>query len=200
VRLGPGGSLLLVTGSNMAGKTTLLRAVGVNVLLAQAGGPVCAASLRWRRARVRTSIHVQDALGEGVSLYLAELRRLKAVVDAAALPGHAEPVLYLLDEVLHGTNSADRRTATRAVLARLSAAGAVGVVTTHDLELADEPALARATELLHFRERYEPGSGASGPRMTFDYVARPGKATSANALALLGLLGLDGAASEQREE
>ena len=189
VRLGPAGSLLLVTGSNMAGKTTLLRAVGVNVLLAQAGGPACAARMRWRRARVRTSIHVQDALGEGVSLYLAELRRLKEVVDAAATRDGGAPVLYLLDEVLHGTNSADRRTATRAVLARLSRSGAVGVVTTHDLELADEPALARTTELLHFREQYE--RTADGPRMTFDYVARPGKATSANALALLAVLGLN---------
>ena len=189
VHLGPAGSLLLVTGSNMAGKTTLLRSIGVNVLLAQAGGPACAVRMRWRRARVRTSIHVQDALGEGVSLYLAELRRLKEVVDAAAARDGGAPVLYLLDEVLHGTNSADRRTATRAVLARLSRVGAVGVVTTHDLELADEPSLARATELLHFREQYE--RTADGPRMTFDYVARPGKATSANALALLAVLGLD---------
>jgi hypothetical protein len=98
------------------------------------------------------------------------------------------PVLYLLDEVLHGTNSQDRRAATRAVLARLAAHGAVGVVTTHDLELADEPALAPATVHRHFRERYV--TGPDGPRMTFDYVARDGRAPTANALALLEALGL----------
>jgi DNA mismatch repair ATPase MutS len=171
----------------MAGKTTLLRAVGANVLLAQAGAPVCAAAMRWRRARVRTSVHVHDALEAGVSLFLAELRRLKEVVDDAGAPAGA-PVLFLLDEVLHGTNSRDRREATRAVLARLAARGAVGVVTTHDLELADDPALAPATTHLHFRERY--AAGADGPRMTFDYVARPGRATTTNALALLAALGL----------
>lgn len=187
---GPG-SVLVVTGSNMAGKTTLLRAIALNVLLAQAGGPVCAGAMRWQRARVRTSVRVRDALGEGVSLYLAELRRLKSVVDDAtgSDDGAGVAVLYLFDEILHGTNGGDRRTATRAVLRRLSAAGAFGVVTTHDLELADEPPLALHTQHLHFREHYE--QSASGPRMRFDYVARPGKATSANALALLALLGLD---------
>jgi hypothetical protein len=192
VRLGGAGSVLVVSGSNMAGKTTLLRAVGANVLLAQAGGPVCAAALRWRRVRVRTSVQVHDALEAGVSLFLAELRRLRGIVDDAAAPpadGAAPaPVLYLLDEVLHGTNSQDRRAATRAVLARLAAHGAVGVVTTHDLELADEPALAPATVHRHFRERYV--TGPDGPRMTFDYVARDGRAPTANALALLEALGL----------
>ncbi|HZF66814.1 MAG TPA: hypothetical protein VEZ47_02130, partial [Gemmatirosa sp.] len=191
VRLGGAGSLLVVSGSNMAGKTTLLRAIGANVLLAQAGGPVCAAHMRWRRVRVRTSVQVHDALEAGVSLFLAELQRIKAIVDDAAAPPGAStdaPVLYLLDEVLHGTNSHDRRAATRAVLARLAGHGAVGVVTTHDLELADEPALAPATVHRHFRERYT--TGANGPRMTFDYVARPGRASTANALALLEALGL----------
>lgn len=210
VRLGGPGSLLVVSGSNMAGKSTLLRAVGVNVLLAQAGGPVCAAAMRWRRARVRTSVRVADALDAGVSLFLAELRRLQGVVAAAAettavaagpeagAAGTASaagaggrgapPVLYLFDEVLHGTNSGDRRAATRAVLARLHAHGAAGLVTTHDLELADAPDLAPAATHLHFREAY--AAGADGPRMTFDYVARPGRATTANALALLAMLGL----------
>jgi DNA mismatch repair ATPase MutS len=201
VRLGGSGSLLVVTGSNMAGKTTLLRAIGVNVLLAQAGGPACAASLRLRRLRVRTSVRVQDALDAGVSLFLAELRQLRAIVDVAETPadgdpapGQPTPVLYLLDEVLHGTNSRDRRTATRAILARLAGGGGIGVVTTHDLELADEPALAPATTHVHFREGY--ATGSDGPRMTFDYVARPGKAVTTNALALLTVLGLGPPASD----
>jgi hypothetical protein len=197
VRLGAPGSLLMVSGSNMAGKTTLLRAVGANVLLAQAGGPVCAAAMRWRPVRVRTSVRVHDALDAGVSLFLAELRRLRDVVAAAdgtadgagdGRTGRGAPVLFLFDEVLHGTNSHDRREATRAVLARLAARGAVGVVTTHDLELADDPGLAPATAHVHFRERYASADG--GPRMEFDYLARPGRATTTNALALLELLGL----------
>jgi DNA mismatch repair ATPase MutS len=196
VRLGAPGSLLMVSGSNMAGKTTLLRAVGANVLLAQAGGPVCAEAMRWRPLRVRTSVRVHDALEAGVSLFLAELRRLRDVVAAAdgapdgapdGTPGSA-PVLFLFDEVLHGTNSHDRREATRAVLARLAGRGAVGVVTTHDLELADDPGLAPATTHVHFRERY--AAADAGPRMEFDYLARPGRATTTNALALLDLLGL----------
>ena len=187
VLLGERGSTLVVSGSNMAGKTTLLRAIGLDVLLAQAGAPACASHMRWKRLRVRTSIRIQDVPGEGVSLFLAELRRLKEIVDAASDTAQP-PVLYLLDEVLHGTNSGDRRTATRAVLARLRALGAVGVVTTHDLELADDPALSAHTAHLHFREQYDAGDG--GPRMTFDYRARPGRATGANALALLEALGL----------
>jgi hypothetical protein len=189
-RLAGPGSLLVISGSNMAGKTTLLRALGVNVVLAQAGGPVCATAMRWRPLRVRTSIHVRDALDEGVSLFLAELRRLKAIVDVAdgARADDGAPVLALLDEVLHGTNSRDRRAATRAILARLHAAGAVTVITTHDLELADEPALAPTTAHLHFREQYL--TGADGPTMRFDYVAREGKAVSTNAMALLAALGL----------
>jgi DNA mismatch repair ATPase MutS len=149
--------------------------------------------MRWRRARVRTSVRVHDELAAGVSLFLAELRRLKGIVDDAALPA-GTPVLYLLDEVLHGTNSDDRRVATRAVLARLAAHGAVGLVTTHDLALADDPALAPAATHVHFRERYVPGD--DGPRMAFDYVARPGPATGANALALLAALGLGPPAGE----
>jgi DNA mismatch repair ATPase MutS len=172
----------------MAGKTTLLRAIGANVLLAQAGGPACAAAMRWRATRVRTSVRVHDALEAGVSLFLAELRRLRDVVAAADAPAPAAPVLFLFDEVLHGTNSHDRREATRAVLARLASRGAVGVVTTHDLELADDPGLAPATTHVHFRERYAATDG--GPRMEFDYLARPGRATTTNALALLALLGL----------
>lgn len=190
VHLEGAGSLLVVTGSNMAGKTTLLRSLGANVVLAQAGGPVCARAMTWRAMRVRTSIHVRDALNEGVSLFLAELRRLQSIVRAAEEPAAREtPVLALLDEVLHGTNSRDRRTATRAILARLHAAGAVSAITTHDLELADEPALAPSTRHLHFREEYLVGADGA-PAMRFDYLARDGKATSANALALLAALGL----------
>jgi energy-coupling factor transporter ATP-binding protein EcfA2 len=127
VRVGPPGTVLLVTGSNMSGKSTLLRAIGLNAVLAQAGGPVCATRLSTPRLAVMTSVVVHDALAEETSLFLAELRRVKRIVDAAraatATPG-APTVLYLLDEVLHGTNSAERRVATRAVLSHLLAARA----------------------------------------------------------------------------
>jgi DNA mismatch repair ATPase MutS len=161
-------------------------------VLAQAGGPVCAARLATPRVRVMTSVAVRDSLAEDTSLFLAELRRVKRIVDAARAEGGdgapAPPVLYLLDEVLHGTNSAERRVATRAVLSHLLAARAIGAVSTHDLSLAADEPLASAARLAHFTETVHDGEG--GPRMTFDYRLRPGLATSTNALVLLRLLGL----------
>jgi DNA mismatch repair ATPase MutS len=150
--------------------------------------------------RLATSIAVEDSLEEGVSFFLAELLRLKAVVEAAertADEARGPHLLFLLDEVLRGTNSAERRLAVRSVVGRLLALGAIGAVTTHDLDLLteEEPegTLARAARPIHFREtlRSRPGGGAE---MTFDYRARPGLATTTNALRLLEAVGLgDGA-------
>ncbi|HEY2418792.1 MAG TPA: hypothetical protein VGH84_12790, partial [Steroidobacteraceae bacterium] len=190
VELGPPGNFLLVTGSNMSGKSTLLRAVGLNLILAQAGAPVCASRLTLPRVAVETSMRIDDSLAAGVSLFLAELQRLKAIVDRARECGAADqPVLvFLLDEILHGTNSRDRQVAVRRVVQHLLDMGAIGAVSTHDLELAAAGPLAMACHAVHFREAF---SGAGDQRqMTFDYHLRTGIASSANALELLDLVGL----------
>jgi energy-coupling factor transporter ATP-binding protein EcfA2 len=188
VSLGPPGTFLLVTGSNMSGKSTLLRSIGTNVVLAQAGAPVCAESMRLTPMDVWTSIRVDDSLEAGVSLFMAELRRLKRIVDAARDPGRVRPLLYLLDEMLHCTNTAERRIAARRVLGHLINAGAIGAVTTHDLTLAEDPSLDAAAQRVHFTEQFERRDGVTS--MTFDYRLREGLATSANALRLLEMIGL----------
>jgi hypothetical protein len=192
VQVGPPGTLLFVTGSNMSGKSTLLRAIGTNVVLAQAGGPSCARRLRLPPLEVHTSIRVQDSLARGVSYFMAELERLKQVVDAAqrVAPEQDVTLLFLLDEILHGTNTAERRIAARRVIRHLVDAGAIGAATTHDLELADEPALASAAKLVHFQESFE--DGEDGSTLRFDYRLREGLATSTNALKLMRLVGLPG--------
>jgi hypothetical protein len=188
ITVGPPGTFVLVTGSNMSGKSTLLRAIGTNVILAQAGGFVCAESMRLTLLDVWTSIRIDDSLEAGVSLFMAELRRLKRIVDAAREPTRPRPLLYLLDEILHGTNTAERRIAARRILGYLLEAGAIGGVTTHDLTLAEDPSLDAAAQRVHFTERFERQNGAM--TMTFDYRLRPGLATSANALKLLAMIGL----------
>ena len=190
VRVGPPGTFLLVTGSNMSGKSTLLRALGLNVVLAQAGAPVCAARLRLSRLEVHTSIRVQDSLARGVSYFMAELERLKQIVDAAhrVRDDGSATLLFLLDEILHGTNTAERRIAATRVIRHLVDTGAIGAATTHDLELAEEPALASAAHLVHFSETFDDVDGAS--RLSFDYRLRKGLATSTNALALMRIVGL----------
>jgi DNA mismatch repair ATPase MutS len=174
----------------MSGKSTLLRAIGVNVVLAQAGAPVCAQRMRLSPLEVSTSIRVQDSLARGVSYFMAELERLKQIVDAAHRV-HADgraTLIYLLDEILHGTNTAERRIAATRVIRHLVDSGAIGAATTHDLELAGEPALAAAARLVHFSETLEDVDGASTLR--FDYQLRDGLATSTNALALMRIVGL----------
>jgi hypothetical protein len=190
VTVGPPGSFLLVTGSNMSGKSTLLRALGVNAVLAQAGAPCCARRLRMPPLDVHTSIRVQDSLARGVSYFMAELERLKQVVDAAHAARAADQsrLLFLLDEILHGTNTAERRIAARNVIRHLVDTGAIGAATTHDLALAEEPAIAECAQLVHFEEHFVDDDG--GSTLRFDYRLRPGLATSTNALALMRLVGL----------
>lgn len=200
VEVGPAGSFLLVTGSNMSGKSTLLRAVGLNAVLAQAGGPVCADELRMPPLRVVTSMRVDDSVTGGVSFFMAGLHRLKEVVDAARSGGDsprpdaassgvgAPRTLYLLDEILRGTNSAERRIAARTVLRHLLETDAIGAVTTHDLSLADAEDLVARAVAMHFTESV--GDGADG--LAFDYRLRAGIATSTNALKLLEMVGLGG--------
>lgn len=188
VEVGPAGTFLLVTGSNMSGKSTLLRSIGVNAVLAQAGGPVCARELRMPPLMLATSILVEDSLADGVSFFLAELKRVRGVVDEADRC-HAEggTLLYLLDEVLRGTNSQERQVAVRRVILHLLHRDAIGAVSTHDLQIAAIPELADAVRPVHFKETLHPGGD---PPMTFDYRMRPGVATTTNALRLMELVGL----------
>lgn len=189
VEIGPPGTFLLVTGSNMSGKSTLLRAIGMNVVLAQAGAPVCAAHLALPPLALGTSVRIQDSLEQGVSYFMAELQRLKMVVAAArAARGGASRQLFLLDEILHGTNTAERQIAARQIIRYLLDAGAIGAVSTHDLSLAEDPALLESSRPVHFTETFT--RGPDGPAMHFDYRLRPGLATSTNALKLMELVGL----------
>ncbi|HLZ24398.1 MAG TPA: hypothetical protein VKQ30_19965 [Ktedonobacterales bacterium] len=190
ITIGPPGTFLFVTGSNMSGKSTLLRAIGLNIVLAQAGGPVCATALRLPPVALATSMRISDSLEYGVSYFLAELRRLKDVVDdakAARADGQRVP-LFLLDEILHGTNTNERQIAARRIIRHLLALGATGAVSTHDLTLGDSPDLKAVSQQVHFTEDFS--RGPDGPAMHFDYRLRPGIATSTNALKLMEIVGL----------
>lgn len=192
VTVGPPGTFLMVTGSNMSGKSTLLRAIGANVVLAQAGAPVCAERFSLPPVLLATSMRIRDSLADGVSYYMAELKRLKQVVDAARdrRGNSGRTLLYLLDEVLQGTNTAERQIAVRRVVSHLLAEGAIGGLSTHDLQLASAPPLEEAAQTVHFRETIHNESGRH--EMTFDYKLREGPATTSNALKLLEMVGLDG--------
>jgi DNA mismatch repair ATPase MutS len=192
VALGPPGTFLLVTGSNMAGKSTFLRTIGTNIVLAQAGGPVCAHTFHMPPLALYTSMRVHDSLERGVSTFLAEVLRLKQVVDAAREAEAGGRVLcYLLDEILQGTNTAERQIAAQRVIRFMLARGAIGAVSTHDLTLADAPEFTAVAHRVHFSETLQRDAGRGGPVMTFDYRLEEGLATSTNALRLLELLGLD---------
>lgn len=191
ISLGPPGTFLLVTGSNMSGKSTLLRAIGLNVVLAQAGSVVAARTFRLPPLLVATSMRVEDSLADGTSLFMAELKRLKQIVDAAQHQreaGHPRRLLYLLDEILHGTNSVERQIAVRRVMLHLLQEGAIGAISTHDLALANVAPLDSAANAVHFQESFT--EGPSGRGMTFDYKLREGLAVTTNALQLLDIVGL----------
>ncbi len=178
---GPG-TALLVTGSNMSGKSTLLRSIGVAYALANSGGPVCATRFELGRVRLATSLRIRDSLEEGVSHFYAELQKLKAVLDATEEP---LPVFFLLDEILHGTNSRERQIGARWILGELLARGALGAISTHDMELCRlPPEQMDHVQLVHLRE------DVKGQEMTFDYRLRPGPVSEGNALRLMRRIGL----------
>jgi hypothetical protein len=186
VRLSDGMRVLLVSGSNMSGKSTLLRTVGTNVVLALAGAPVRARRLRVSSLTVGATLRIQDSLQAGASRFYAEITRLRILVDLA---GGTRPLLFLLDEILHGTNSHDRRIGAEAVVRGLVERGAIGLVTTHDLALADlvdglnAGGVERAANV-HFEDHLEEG------RLTFDYKMRPGVVRKSNAIELMRAVGL----------
>jgi DNA mismatch repair ATPase MutS len=195
VEFGPLGTFLLVTGSNMSGKSTLLRAIGVNAVLAQAGAPVCAARLSMPPLALATSMRVRDSLEGGVSFYMAELLRLKQIVvqDRSAGPRNGRLLLYLLDEILMGTNSKERHIAVIRVMEHLLRHDTTGAISTHDLDLATSRPLAAACCCVHFRETLH--DERAEQIMTFDYRLWPGIATTSNALKLLEIVGLGERAS-----
>jgi hypothetical protein len=183
VRLTADAPLLVVSGSNMSGKSTLLRTVGINAVLAMAGAPVRAASLRLSPLAIGASIRVTDSLQEGSSRFYAEIRRLRRLVEIA---GGTPKLLFLLDELLHGTNSHDRRIGGEAVVRGLVARGAVGLITTHDLALAHiAEAVQPPGKNVHFEDHLENGV------ITFDYLLRPGVVRKSNALELMRSIGLE---------
>ena len=183
VRLAGDLQLLVVSGSNMSGKSTLLRTVGINAVLALAGAPVRAASLRLSPLAIGGTLRIQDSLQEGRSRFYAEITRIRKLADIAAGP---VPLLFLLDELFHGTNSHDRLQGASGVLRSFLDRGAMGLITTHDLALtsvADE-LFPRAANV-HFEDWFEEGD------MKFDYRMKPGPVTRSNALALMRAVGLD---------
>ena len=175
--------VLLVSGSNMSGKSTLLRTVGTNAILALAGAPVRAAKLRLSPVSVGASIRIVDSLQAGSSRFYAEITRLRQLVDLTKGP---RPLLFLLDELLHGTNSHDRRIGAEAVVRGLVEREAIGLLTTHDLALAHiADVLAPHAANVHFEDHIENG------KIAFDYLLRPGIVRRSNALELMRSVGLE---------
>jgi hypothetical protein len=183
VSLGGDLRVLAVSGSNMSGKSTLLRTVGANAVLALAGAPVRAGRLRISPLAVGATLRVQDSLQAGRSKFFAEITRVRQLVEIAQGP---LPLLFLLDELLNGTNSHDRRVGAEAVVRGLIDRGAIGLVTTHDLALAEiADRLAPRAANVHFEDRFDGGT------IHFDYRMRPGVVRHSNALALMRAIGLD---------
>lgn len=185
VALAGRGQALVVTGSNMSGKSTLLRAMGISSVLALAGAPVIAKRLRIGPLRVVTSMRIADSLERGVSHFFAELQRLKLVLDMSKGEDRP-PVFFLLDEILHGTNARERLIGARAVVRELVLRGAMGAVSTHDLAIGElEAELPGKVRNVHFEEHVE------NDTMTFDFQLRSGIVQSSNALRLMRIVGLD---------
>ena len=175
--------MLVITGSNMSGKSTLLRTVGINAVLAMAGAPVRAVSLRLSPLAIGASIRIQDSLEDGESRFYAEIKRVRQILDL----GRGDlPLLFLLDEIFDGTNSAERRVGAEAVVRSLLRGKAIGLVTSHDLALAEiAVSLAPRAANVHFEDHLE------GERMAFDYKIKPGPVQKGNALRLMRAVGLE---------
>ena len=174
--------MLIVSGSNMSGKSTFLRTVGINAVLALAGAPVRARRLRISPLAIGATLRIQDSLQEGRSRFYAEILRVRQVVDLSRGP---VPLLFLLDEIFAGTNSHDRRQGAEAVVRGLVEAGAIGLVTTHDLSLTQiAEVLGSRAANVHFADHFE------NDVMTFDFRLREGVVKNSNALALMRAVGL----------
>lgn len=177
------GHMILITGSNMSGKSTFLRTVGINVCLAQAGGPVCAESFSWTWLRIYCCIRVTDALDEGLSYFYAEVKRLKIILNEVQNSNSA-PVLFLIDEIYRGTNNRERLAGSQAYIQALQASRGLGLLSTHDLELASLADTNGHLRNAHFQETVQEGS------LHFDYRLRPGPCPTTNALRIMAQEGL----------
>lgn len=177
------GCIFLVTGSNMSGKSTFLRTIGINTSLAQAGGPVCAASFTWSPVRIGSCIRVDDSLDGGLSFFYAEVKRLKMILDDTRNE-QAPPVLWLIDEVFKGTNNRERLIGGRALITALAGGNGFGLVTTHDLELSELEGQLPTVTNVHFQETVAQGT------LQFDYRLKPGPCPTTNALRIMALEGL----------
>jgi DNA mismatch repair ATPase MutS len=177
------GTVLLVTGSNMSGKSTFLRTLGINLCLAQAGAPICASQFEWTWVRLATCIRVDDSLEAGLSFFYAEVKRLKSLLDATT-DRSSTPVLFLIDEIFKGTNNRERLIGSRSYITALSQSNGFGLVTTHDLELTDLDKTVPGLRNAHFQETVAAGA------LQFDYKLRPGPCPTTNALRIMELEGL----------
>ena len=176
-------SIFIVSGSNMSGKSTLMRTAGLNAVLALAGAPVRAERLRLTPVAVGTCLRHTDSLQEHRSGFYTEALRIRLICDRLDGP---LPVLFLFDELLSGTNSKDRRIAAEGVIKTMLGRGAIGMITTHDLSLTEIAAMFPGdVKNVHLQDKVENG------RMTFDYKLRDGVITHSNALELMRMIGLD---------
>ncbi|MCL1788164.1 MAG: hypothetical protein FWG38_09280 [Defluviitaleaceae bacterium] len=174
-------NIFIISGSNMSGKTTFMRTVGVNLVLARAGSFVCATSMACARFNLVTSMRIADDLNEGVSTFYAELKRVKLVLDTAAADPH---LMFLIDEIFKGTNSVDRLAGADAVITKLEKLGAAGMVSTHDLELCRLAGVNTRMANYNFSERYADG------KIIFDYTLRKGPSQTTNARFLMEMVGI----------
>jgi DNA mismatch repair ATPase MutS len=175
--------LLLISGSNMSGKSTLLRTVGINAVLALCGGPVCATRLRLTTFSIGTAMRFRDSLEQQTSHFYAVIERLRRITD---LPTDERPLLFLIDEILQGTNSKDRVAGAEAVVRTLINRGGLGLVTTHDLELTRiVDSYGERAANVHFVDQLTDG------KLSFDYLMRPGVVQTSNAIDLMRQMGLN---------
>lgn len=177
------GDVAIITGSNMSGKSTFLRTLGINLVLAFAGGPVCANTFQTIPFRLFTSMNLNDSLSDGISFFYAEVRRLKALLDQLETPEQA-PSFFLIDEIFRGTNNRERQLGARAYAQALAGKHGVGMISTHDLELAHLADTIPVVQNYHFREEVKDG------KMVFDFKIRPGASPTTNALRIMSLAGL----------
>ncbi|MBU3142570.1 MutS family DNA mismatch repair protein [Clostridium sp. CF012] len=175
-------NILLITGSNMSGKSTLLRTTGINLVLAYAGAPVCADDFYCSIMDIYTCMRTSDNLEKNISSFYAELLRIKKLVSATE---NKAPIFFLLDEIFKGTNSIDRHTGAKVLVSKLSNENALGFVSTHDLELGEIQNTNVKVKNYHLKEYYK------DDKLYFDYKLRPGVSTTRNALYLMKMAGLE---------
>jgi Fe-S cluster assembly ATPase SufC len=174
-------SIFIISGSNMSGKTTFLRTIGVNLVLARAGSFVCAQKMTFSLMDIITSMRIEDNLNEGISTFYAELKRIKLILEMAE---EKPNMIFLIDEIFRGTNSVDRLSGAKTVLAKLDELDTLGMITTHDLDLCDLAMHHNRIKNFSFSESYE------NNELRFDYKIRPGKSQTTNAKFLMEMVGI----------